>query len=61
MGSGGSLTLWSPSYEAGAYVGLFLKSDTVRVLRDQIIGLRFIIRTAMTTRIVIDGGTLNRE
>ena len=33
MGSGGSLTLWPPSYEAGAS-GLFLKIDTVHL--DQI-------------------------
>ena len=30
MGSGGSQTLWPPSYEAGAYVDLFLKIDVVQ-------------------------------
>ena len=76
MGSGGSLTLWSPSYEAGAcgvpagddpagalLLGFVLKID-VRAcdIRDQIIWAASIIRTiSLAARAVIDGGTLKRE
>ena len=56
MGSGGSQTLWSPSYEAGAgkrNAGLEIVHLVNQAYDDH--------PTPMTTRAVIDGGTLKRK
>ena len=63
MGSGGSQTLWSPSYEAGAYGKYVLKINTVHfhkpiIRRAMIIHLQV---SMVETKTVIDGGTLKRE
>ncbi len=67
MGSGGSQSLWPPSYEAGAVAKIvrFLKSMPCSYIKDvltkEIMGCENYLHPAITTRAVIDGETLKRE
>ena len=53
MGSGGSQTLWPPSYGAGAYQNV-LKIDEFTIAA-------FIQPSWQSLSLVVDGGTLKRE
>jgi hypothetical protein len=57
MGSGGALTLWPPSNEAGAYG--FQSMRYIQVLKTYF--LANIRLNHPCTNVVIDGGTLKRE
>ena len=72
MGSGGSHTLWSPSYEAGAYRLLVLKIDAhllthfprktlTHFNNYQAFVDDYPLSQTLYNSIVIDGGTLKRE
>ena len=61
MGSGGSHTLWSPSYEAGAYRLFVLKIDAVQFNNYQAFVDDYPLSQTLYNSIVIDGGTLKRE